>query len=72
MGGLVVYTFKGIFAALAQSYEIDTVVQDTELKIDQTSLEDAYTLFYDRKVVSLEKGTEVPVEPTPNEENTSQ
>lgn len=68
IGGLFIYTYRGIFDALEKSYEVENVLQDAELRIDKTQLENAYNSFYEKEIVELKIVGSAPV-PTIRDEN---
>lgn len=53
VAALLVLTFRGVFSAVSTAYELDYVVQDSELRIDKDNLEAAYKIYYEREIPKL-------------------
>lgn len=51
--GLLVFSFKSMFASISKSLEINIAVTDTELKVDKDQLNNAYDMLNNRKVENL-------------------
>ena len=54
MGILVVFAFRTIFEAISNSFDVESQVTESELRVDKTKLDDALNAFDNRNIVPLE------------------
>jgi cell division protein FtsL len=54
VGFLVVFTFRTIFSAIRNSYDIESQVTESELRINKDNLDKALNAFDNRNIVPLE------------------
>ena len=54
MGVLVVFTFRTVFEAITNSFDVESQVTEAELRVDKTKLDNALNAFDNRNIVPLE------------------
>ena len=58
VGGVLVLTFKNVFAGLSLSNELEQQIADIELRINKPVLNQAYDLYLNREISNFEFGAE--------------
>lgn len=51
---LVVFTFKGIFSSIISAYGVEQEVNEAELRVDRTKLDNAYKAVFEKGIIPLE------------------
>lgn len=54
MSGLVIFSFRGVFAAYLTAYEFSQKDLESDISVDEKSLDEAYTWVFNKQTLPLE------------------